>query len=115
MKKYFELFRPAAYLLVLLTFAVFPLSLIENSSFCVYKNLFDILCCGCGVTRGFCAFMHFDFALAASYNGVFTYAIFPISVFLMLDDTVRIVLRLFFNKRSTSLLEEVKNAVSNLF
>ena len=113
MKKNLSLLRPVAYFFLLLTFALIPLSLIEDASFCLMYNITGFMCCGCGVTRGFCAFMHFDFAAAAEYNPVFTYSIFPISVFLMLEDSVVLFCRRFFMKKRISLLEEAGVAVNH--
>lgn len=115
MKKYLVLLRPIAYFSLLLTFALAELSLIENTSLCFYRNSLGMLCAGCGVTRGFCAFMNFDFSLAAEYNPVFTYAIFPISIFLMLEDTVSIIVRLISGKKTSSLLEQAVKTLEYAF
>jgi len=99
-------FRPLVYAVFLLTFALIPLSLIEEHSFCLIRLFTGMKCAGCGVTRGFCAFMHFDFARAAAYNPVFAYAVFPISIFLMLEDTVFLICRRFSLTARRSLIEE---------
>ncbi len=115
MKKYLAFLRPIAYFALLLTFALIKLPLIENISFCFYKNAMGMLCAGCGVTRGFCAFMHLDFSLAAEYNPVFTYAIFPICIFLMLEDSFSIFARFFFGKKTSSLLEQAVKTLEYAF
>jgi len=35
---------------------------------CFFKSIFHIPCPGCGMTRALLAVLHFDFALAISYN-----------------------------------------------
>lgn len=115
MKKYLIFGRIAAYFIFLLFFALLPIASFEEKSFCVYYNLFGFLCAGCGVTRGFCCFMHFDFAKAAEFNPVFTYAIFPISIFLMIEDSLLIILRFFKKSKRKSLLEEGIEALTSIF
>ena len=107
-------FRPFLYLIFLLLFALIPIESIINRSFCIYSNLFSFECAGCGVTRGFCAFMHFDFALAYSFNPVFTVAVFPIAIFLMLEDTIHIVARTLFKKNTQSVIEKSLSAFAEV-
>ena len=51
------------------------------------------------------AFMKLDFETAAKFNPVFTYAIFPLCVFLMLQDAVAIIVRAVFKRNCPSILE----------
>ncbi|MBQ8868908.1 MAG: DUF2752 domain-containing protein [Oscillospiraceae bacterium] len=114
MKKILK-FRPIFYFALLAFFALLPLSLIEEHSFCPLYLMTGLKCLGCGVTRGFCAFMHFDFAAAFGYNSVFTCAVFPICIFLMLEDSL--VLLLCYKNKTTrrSFLEQGVGAVFDLF
>ena len=115
MKKYFDIVRVICYILFLLFFALVPLEFFKANAFCVYRELFGMLCAGCGVTRGFCAFMHLDFFMASQYNPVFAYAVFPISIFLMLEDSVVVVLRRLKKIKRKSLLELGFSAVGTVF
>jgi len=99
-------FRPLFYLIFVLAFALVPLESIIDHSFCIYSNLLGVKCAGCGVTRGFCAFMHFDFSLSYSLNPVFTFSVFPITLFLMLEDTISIILRCFLKIQRFSVVEK---------
>jgi len=107
-------FRPLFYLAFILFFALLPIEAIREHSFCLLYNVTDFKCASCGVTRAFCSFLHFDFASAAQFNPVFTYSIFPLCIFLMLEDTVAIVLRLFLKSSRRSFLEQGFCGVFNL-
>lgn len=106
-------FRPIFYIAFLLFFALLPLESIREHSFCIYSNFFNLKCAGCGVTRAFCAFMHFDFAQAYNFNSVFTLSVFPLSLLLMLQDTVAIVLRKITKNDRKSILEAGATAFIN--
>ncbi len=107
--------RPFFYFALLIAFALLPLKLIEQHSFCPLYLMTGLKCLGCGVTRGFCAFMHFDFATAFRYNSVFTCAVFPICIFLMLEDSLVLLLRYKNKTTRRSLLEQGVGAVFGLF
>lgn len=84
---------------------------IEGRSFCVFYNLFDVKCPGCGMTRAFYNAFHGDFLRAVEYNW-FVILLFPAFIILMLEDSLtilkRIILRQDFNnpeKRNVSLIE----------
>lgn len=114
MKKILDL-RPIFYFALLITFALLPRSLIEGHSFCPLYLMTGLKCMGCGVTRGFCAFMHFDFKAAFEYNSVFTCAVFPASIFLMLEDSAILLLRHKNKTTRRSLLEQGVGAIFDLF
>ncbi len=107
--------RPFVYFVFLLTFACIPLSVVESGSLCMYYNFLGVKCAGCGVTRGFTSFMHFDFARAYDYNSVFTCAVFPVCIFLILEDTAVIILRAFNKTKRKSLIESVFDVFDALF
>lgn len=88
--------RPALYVCLTAFFAAVPPEAIAEKSFCLQYRLTGFRCAGCGVTRAFCFFMHGRFAEAAMFHPIFTYAVFPIALFLMLED----VLCVFLNRRS---------------
>ena len=114
MKKFLK-FRPVFYFVLLIVFALLPLQLIEEHSFCPLYLITGLKCMGCGVTRSFCAFMHFDFKTAFEYNPVFASAVFPTSVFLMLEDSILLFLRHKNKTTRRSVLEQGADAVFNLF
>lgn len=48
---------------------LFLLTEINNwQSLCLFYNLFEIKCVGCGMTRGFISILKLDFFAAANYN-----------------------------------------------
>ncbi|MBQ8337806.1 MAG: DUF2752 domain-containing protein [Oscillospiraceae bacterium] len=110
MKKILKL-RPIFYFSLLIFFALLPLGAIEQHSFCPLYLMTGLKCLGCGVTRGFCAFMHFDFATAFEYNIVFTCAVFPICIFLMLEDSISLILRRLKKTKRLSFIEAGTKAV----
>lgn len=114
MKKILSL-RLILYFALLVFFALLPPSLIEGHSFCPLYLMTGFKCLGCGVTRGFCAFMHFDFEAALCYNSVFTCAVFPICIFLMLEDSLILLLRYKNKITCRSFLEQGVGAVFDLF
>lgn len=107
-------FRPLFYLAFVLFFALLPIEAIREHSFCLLYNVTGFKCASCGVTRAFCSFMHFDFALAAQFNPVFTYSIFPLCLFLMLEDAVTLILRHFLKHTRRSFLEQGFLSIFNL-
>ena len=107
--------RPFFYIALLMLFALLPLEAIEQHSFCPLYLITGLKCMGCGVTRGFCAFMHFDFATAFQYNSVFTCSVFPICIFLMAEDSIVLLLRRIKKSPRQSILEQGAAAVFSLF
>ena len=108
-------YRIILYLIFFLAFALLPLDTIREHSFCVLYLITGLKCAGCGVTRGFTSFMKLDFETAAKFNPVFTYAIFPLCVFLMLQDAVAIIVRAVFKRNCPSILENGMFALKELF
>lgn len=55
-----------------------PLRLIlNNKTICIWKNLFDIDCLGCGITRSILLVFHFEFSKAYECNS-FVFITFPL-------------------------------------
>ena len=106
--------RPILYFSLLIFFALLPLGLIEEHSFCPIYLITGLKCVGCGVTRGFCAFMHFDFKTAFEYNSVFTCAVFPICIFLMIEDSISLFLRYKNKTTRRSILEQGVDMIFDL-
>jgi hypothetical protein len=61
-----------------LLLSVFPLRFIlNNKTICIWKNLFDIDCIGCGITRSILLVFHFEFSKAYECNS-FVFIVFPV-------------------------------------
>ena len=58
------------------------------SSVCIMKNLFNIRCPGCGLTRSFLAILHFNFIEAFHYNilGIPLFIGFVLAIIFMIYD-----------------------------
>jgi hypothetical protein len=85
-------------LILLILFPLFvyliPLSSIENShSICLFKNIFDFNCLGCGITRAILSAIHFDFDKAFQYNKLFI-IVLPILCFLYLKNLSKAIIKI---------------------
>ncbi len=102
----FALVRMVLYLILIITFILIdPDKLESRGSFCGSFLIFGIKCPTCGVTRGFCNFLHLNFVKAYSYNKLFTICIFPLAIFIMIDDVVNTIYRSITKKERYSLFE----------
>lgn len=74
-----------------LLLAVFPTEWLDSGpSLCLFRNLFEIKCLGCGMTRALSATLHGDLAAALSYNRL-VLIVFPFLCFVFLRDGVSIL------------------------
>jgi hypothetical protein len=85
-------------LILLILFPLFvyliPLSSIENGhSICLFKNIFDFNCFGCGITRSILSAIHFDFDKAFQYNKLFI-IVLPILCFLYLKNLSKAIIKI---------------------
>jgi hypothetical protein len=75
--------------LILTVFLIFPLLLYliplewfcKQHSVCIIKNIFDIECYGCGITRAVLYGLHFDIQKAINYNKMVV-IVFPILIYI---------------------------------
>lgn len=83
---------------------------------CDWNEKYDILCPSCGATRATLAILSGNIFLSLNYNLVYTVAVFPLIVILIVEDLLMILLRIFRLTKKRSLLEtlfdikEVTNA-----
>ena len=74
-------------------------SKIFNITFCPVKNIFDISCFGCGLTRGFISIFNLHFKSAIEYNilsiplfiSIFLYVVFSVSDILFDKSYIEII------------------------
>lgn len=88
-KSFFRWMRFIGYLLVAISCYALPLSMLENRSFCIFSNLFNVECFGCGFTHAFFAFIHGDLLQALTYHKLVL--VFPMILVLILQDCWTIV------------------------
>lgn len=105
MKNILGIIRLVVYVTTIIIVYVWSIEAIESTSLCFTYSNHGIICPTCGVTRAFVNLMHFRFARAYAYNSIFTIAIAPISVIIIIQDAYIIIQRLFFKKEKLSLLE----------
>lgn len=86
-------------------FLFIPIERVETGSLCAWYNLFGFVCPGCGTTRAFANFMHFDFIRAISYNPMLTLLLAPWSLFIAFQDVHIIILRLMKKTDRLSIIE----------
>ena len=68
-----------------------PLENICNgNTICIFTNLFDMECWGCGITRAIFSALHFHLYDAWEYNRLFV-VVLPLLMFLWLRTIVRLV------------------------
>lgn len=101
MRKNFSIIRLCLYIVVVIIAYLTPLSFIESRSFCIFNNLFNIKCIGCGVTRGLFNILHFNLRQAFNYNH-FSLIWFSLFVLLLLND-ITIIIKLLAIKTNVSL------------
>lgn len=103
--KIFPLIRIILFIMLLLTFIIIPVEVIEKRSLCSTYNHFNIICITCGVTRAFSNIMHLNFIRAFKYNDVFTLAIFPICMVIFINDLICYFYRIVKGKCKYSYIE----------
>lgn len=89
----FSWIRILIYLSLVITFIIIPTSYFMDHTICHFHNITGYLCPTCGVTRAFSSLLHFNIANAFSYHPIFTILIFPIFLFVFIQDTFTIIKR----------------------
>ena len=74
---------------------------------CFFKENFDIVCPSCGVSNATINILKLNFTEAFKHNFIFTTVIFPLSVFLIIEDIVCLFSRRVVKKKSMSLIQVV--------
>lgn len=77
---------------------------------CPFRNLFELDCYLCGMTRAFICSFHFMFIDAINYNPL-VIIIYPLFVFSAIQDTFITLKDKIFKKESNSFLEFVINKI----
>lgn len=81
--------------LAFIVFLMFPLLLYliplewfcKQHTICLIKNIFDIECYGCGITRAVLCGLHFDIQKAINYNKMVV-IVFPLLIYLWTKTTI---------------------------
>ena len=107
-KYIFPLIRIIFYITFILYFTITPTEKFENGKpICLFFILTNKMCPACGVTRAFSSFLHLHFLKAFNYNPFFTVSVFPICLFLMIEDSFTSLKRIFNKQDKKSLLENL--------
>ncbi len=102
----FGILRILLYIILFGTFLFIPTSYFINKPVsCYFRENYNFLCPCCGVTRCFSLLVHFDFTSAIHYNIIFATAIYPICLFIFIEDIINVILRIVFKKHKFSLIE----------
>ena len=97
--------RFGLYLSLYLSFCFLNINKNSNHSICLFYEIFEIICPGCGTTRSFITLLNGDFLTAFEYNQIFVIVIFPIFTFLFLEDIITFIIRVVYKKPKLSLIE----------
>lgn len=62
----------------------------SHGSLCLWKNIFNFDCPGCGITRAFLAVCRLDFDEAYRYNSKI-FIVIPVFVFIWLEEIVKTI------------------------
>lgn len=65
-----------------------PSDFMDDTSLCVFYNMLGKKCLFCGMTRAFIHMIHFEFAIAYSFNEI-VFLIFPIVCLLVVLDFIK--------------------------
>ncbi len=69
----------------------------NNNTTCIWNNLFQIECWGCGITRAFHAFCHLDFKSAYNYNNKI-FIIIPILIYIWINEIMKFLKQIDIDK-----------------
>lgn len=103
----FSWIRIILYFILFVSFIIIPTSYFINNTICHFHNITGYLCPTCGVTRAFSSILHFNIINAFSYHPLFTILVFPISLFVIIQDTFSIIKREINKENIYSLLEAI--------
>ena len=80
-----------------------PLSYVEGRSFCIFYNLFEVKCFGCGFSRAFFNMTRFNIAEAISYNKMIL-VLGPFTVIMLISEIKYLICSLIKKKDDGSSL-----------
>lgn len=101
MRKKLAALRVIIYFISICIFINIPLSYVEERSFCILYNLFDIKCIGCGTTRAIFNLFNLNIRRALDYNS-FAVVWFQLVILLILQDIILIMEMMFVKKIKTN-------------
>lgn len=81
--------RLLVYIFIITIIYLIPISYIESRSFCLWYNLFEIKCFGCGMTRAFFNLSRLNIIKAINYNIMIIPMLIPI--FIIIKDICNII------------------------
>ena len=84
-----KIIRLLVYIFIISIIYLIPISYIESRSFCLWYNLFELKCFGCGMTRAFFNLSRLNIKEAINYNYMIILVIIPI--YLILKDILNIL------------------------
>lgn len=92
------------FLLLLIPIIIYlvPLSYIENRSFCLFYNLFEIECFGCGFTRAFFNMTRLNFIQSIKYNKMILFLgpLFLLAYFYELNHIIKLIKHKYSKRKS---------------
>ena len=85
------LFENTWAVLITIVAIIIPTEMINNCpSICFYKAIFKKECIGCGMTRAFVSFFHFDFTIAYEYNKL-SIVVVPLVIIVGLKQMIELI------------------------
>lgn len=91
-KKWFAWLRLCLYAITFAFFIMLPAGFFEIGSICIFYNLFNIKCPGCGMTRAFYHMLRGN-VMAALHNNLLSAIVFPVFLVLSFNDAFVIIKR----------------------
>lgn len=82
--------RLTIYIIGILILYTIPIEYIEGRSFCLWYNLFEVKCFGCGMTRAFFNLSRLNIKKAINYNIMIIPMLIPI--YIIIKDIYYIIL-----------------------
>lgn len=107
LKLILRIIRIIIYLALFITFAIIPTTKFIGHSICLIKIYTGYDCPTCGVTRAFSSIMHLKFIDAYHFNSAFTLVIFPIVLFIIINDIINMLIEWIARKETCSYLEHL--------
>lgn len=89
--------------LLIVAFYFIPIEYIEGRSFCIFYNLLDIKCGGCGLTRAFFNMLYLNIGRAVNYNPLIL-LFFPIIVYSYIVEFISLIQIVILKRRDNSFL-----------
>ncbi|MBU3135419.1 DUF2752 domain-containing protein [Clostridium gasigenes] len=115
MRKEYSIIRLCMYIMGVILIYLIPLSFVEGRSFCLFYNLFNITCMGCGISRGLFNIIHFNFNDAFNYNPS-SFLWFTLLLLIIVDDLWKIMKVLISKKyKKYSVIEKITKVLIKSF